>query len=155
MRRYRLKLLATVWLLSPLAVLVVLAVPPVLVLTGGLLSRSFVRSWRPVRKLIRAAGALADGDYTARVTPTGSSSMRRVVTSFNDMAERLESADEQRRRLLGDLSHELRTPLTVVRGELEAMLSCRQAWRNSVTAGSTRDTSGKTAKGRRSEDSRR
>ena len=104
------------------AVLVVLAVPPVLVLTGGLLSRSFVRSWRPVRKLIRAAGALADGDYTARVTPTGSSSMRRVVTSFNDMAERLESADEQRRRLLGDLSHELRTPLTVVRGEIEAML---------------------------------
>ena len=104
------------------AVLVVLAVPPVLVLTGGLLSRSFVRSWRPVRKLIRAAGALADGDYTARVAPTGSASMRRVVTSFNDMADRLESADEQRRRLLGDLSHELRTPLTVVRGEIEAML---------------------------------
>jgi two-component system sensor histidine kinase BaeS len=104
------------------AVLVVLAVPPVMVLTGGLLSRSFVRSWRPVRTLIAAAGALADGDYTVRVSPTGSRSMRRVVTSFNDMAERLETADEQRRRLLGDLSHELRTPLTVVRGEIEAML---------------------------------
>jgi two-component system sensor histidine kinase BaeS len=104
------------------AVLVVLAVPPVLALTGGLLSRSFFRSWRPVRTLIDAAGALADGDYTVRVAPTGSRAMRRVVASFNDMAERLESADEQRRRLLGDLSHELRTPLTVVRGEIEAML---------------------------------
>lgn len=104
------------------AAAVVLAVPPVLVVTGGLLSRSFVRSWRPVRTLIEAAGALADGDYSARVTPTGSRAMRRVVASFNDMAERLETADEQRRRLLADLSHELRTPLTVVRGELEAML---------------------------------
>lgn len=104
------------------AALVVLAIPPVLALTGGLLSRSFVRSWRPVRTLIGAAGSLADGDYTVRVAPTGSRAMRRVVASFNDMAERLEGADEQRRRLLGDLSHELRTPLTVVRGELEAML---------------------------------
>lgn len=104
------------------AAVVVLAVPPVLAVTGGLLSRSFVRSWRPVRTLMRAAGELADGDYTTRVAPTGSRSMRRVVASFNDMAERLETADEQRRRLLADLSHELRTPLTVVRGELEAML---------------------------------
>ncbi len=48
--------------------------------------------------------------------------MRPVVDSFNDMARRLETADEQRRRLLADLGHELRTPLTVIRGEIEAML---------------------------------
>ncbi|MBT8217672.1 MAG: HAMP domain-containing protein [Acidimicrobiia bacterium] len=102
--------------------LVVLAAPFAVMLVASVLGRSFVRSWRPVRRLIRAAGALADGDYTARVEPTGSRSMRSVVASFNDMATRLESADEQRRRLLADLSHELRTPLTVVRGEIEAML---------------------------------
>jgi two-component system sensor histidine kinase BaeS len=97
--------------------------PVILVVAGVVLvGRSFIRSWRPVRRLIRAAGALADGDYSARVTPSGSRSMRAVVSSFNDMARQLETADEQRRRLLADLGHELRTPLTVVRGEIEAML---------------------------------
>lgn len=84
--------------------------------------RSGVRTWRPVRNIIDAAGDLADGDYSVRVAPVGSASTRRVVRSFNDMAERLESADEQRRQLLADLGHELRTPLTVVRGEIEAMV---------------------------------
>jgi two-component system OmpR family sensor kinase/two-component system sensor histidine kinase BaeS len=75
-----------------------------------------------VRSLIDAAGRLADGDYSVRVSPTGSASSRQVVRSFNEMARRLESADEQRRQLLADLGHELRTPLTVVRGEIEAIV---------------------------------
>ena len=80
------------------------------------------RSVRPIRSIIETAGALADGDYRARAVADGAAWMRPVVGSFNDMARRLETSDEQRRRLLADLGHELRTPLTVVRGELEAML---------------------------------
>ncbi len=80
------------------------------------------RSWQPIRRLIAAAGRLADGDYTARVAPTNSRTIRPIVRSFNEMAEQLESAREQRRRLLADVGHELRTPLTVLRGELEAMI---------------------------------
>jgi two-component system sensor histidine kinase BaeS len=95
------------------------AIPLLLMVLAG---RSFVRTWRPVRRLITAAGELADGDYTTRVEPTGSGSMRAAMNSFNTMAGRLETADEQRRRLLADLGHEMRTPLTVVRGEIEAML---------------------------------
>ena len=86
-------------------------------------ARRFIRTWRPVRALIGAAGSLADGDYSVRVSPGGSTAVRMVVDSFNDMARRLETADEQRRRrLLADLGHELRTPLTVIRGEIEAIL---------------------------------
>ena len=103
-------------------VLLILAAPLVLLAAAGLTGRSFIRSWRPVRQLIQAAGSLADGDYSARVPSTGSRTMGPVVASFNDMAQRLETADEQRRRLLADLGHELRTPLTVIRGEIEAML---------------------------------
>ena len=103
-------------------VLTIVAAPFVLMLLAGLVGRSFIRSWRPVRRLMRAAGELADGDYSARVEPTGSGSMRAAIGSFNDMATRLETADEQRRRLLADLGHELRTPLTVIRGEIEAMV---------------------------------
>ncbi len=102
----------------PEVLLIVVATSLVLVLIGWL----FFRSWRPVQQLIRAAGRLADGDYAVRVEPAGSASMRSVTASFNDMAGELESAREQRRRLLADVGHELRTPLTVLRGELEAMV---------------------------------
>ena len=100
----------------------VVLVPIALVVLGALVVGRFFRTWQPVRELIDSAGELADGDYSVRVTPGGSPSVRRVIDSFNDMAGRLEDADEQRRQLLADLGHELRTPLTVVRGEVEAML---------------------------------
>lgn len=87
-----------------------------------LAARSGIRTWRPVRRMIDAAGSLADGDYGVRVRPTGSRGMRSVMWSFNEMAERLETSDEQRRQLLADVGHEIRTPLTVIRGEIEAML---------------------------------
>jgi two-component system sensor histidine kinase BaeS len=79
-------------------------------------------TWAPIRRLIGAAGRLADGDYDTRVDPTGPVLTRPVLASFNRMAARLQAADEQRRRLLADVGHELRTPLTVLRGDLEAMV---------------------------------
>ncbi len=102
---------------------VIIVLTPVLALVIiGLVARYFRRTWRPVRELIGAAGSLADGDYSVRVETEGSATVRPITRSFNDMAARLESADEARRKLLADLGHELRTPLTVVQGEIEAML---------------------------------
>lgn len=89
---------------------------------GALIGRGIRRTWLPVRDLIRAAGALADGDYSARAESPSSPAMRPVVTSFNEMATRVEHTDVLRRQLLADVGHELRTPLTVVRGEIEAMI---------------------------------
>ena len=106
---------------SPWVWLAIAALPLVLALSAAIFGRFAFRTLRPVRDLIRAAGSLADGDYSVRVNAT-SPAVHAVVTSFNQMARRLESADEQRRQLLADLGHELRTPLTVVRGEIEAML---------------------------------
>jgi two-component system sensor histidine kinase BaeS len=115
-------LLATVvFNVSPWVWLVIVAIPFVLVLTVAIFGRFAFRTLLPVRDLIRSAGSLADGDYSVRVE-TNAPTVRPVVDSFNRMAERLESADEQRRQLLGDLGHELRTPLTVIKGEIEAML---------------------------------
>lgn len=94
----------------------------VLVLGIMVAARAVRRTWGPVRSIIGAAGRLADGDYTARANVGSAASMKAVGDSFNSMAERLEEADEQRRRLLSDLSHELRTPLAVIRGEIEAVM---------------------------------
>lgn len=106
---------------SPWIWLVIAGIPVVLALTVAMFGRFAFRTLLPVRDLTRAAGSLADGDYSVRVEAK-SPAVRPVVTSFNRMAGRLESAEEQRRQLLGDLGHELRTPLTVIRGEIEAML---------------------------------
>lgn len=90
-------------------------------IVGVLLARFLFRNLRIVRDLISSTGRLADGDYSARVSTPTSPAVKPVTDSFNRMAERLELADELRRRLLADVGHELRTPLTIVRGELEAM----------------------------------
>lgn len=100
----------------------VITTPAVLLVLGVLLARWAYQTWGPIRELIGAAGSLADGDYSTRVPGEGSPALRRVGASFNEMAQRLEEAATQRRRLLADLGHELRTPLTVIRGEVEAML---------------------------------
>jgi signal transduction histidine kinase len=76
----------------------------------------------PLTELISAAGRVEGGDYSVRVRPRGSRELRLLGRSFNDMAQRLEHTEEQRRNLIADLSHELRTPVSVVQGNLEALM---------------------------------
>jgi signal transduction histidine kinase len=76
----------------------------------------------PVGEVIEAADRVARGDYTVRVKPRGTPELQSLVASFNQMTERLESNEEQRRRLLADVTHELRTPLSVIRGNAEGLL---------------------------------
>ena len=82
------------------------------------------RVGRPLSELVDAAGRIQAADYAVRVDedPRGGSDLRGLSRAFNSMAERLESEDATRRRLLADVSHELRTPLAVIQGNLEALL---------------------------------
>ncbi len=76
----------------------------------------------PLDDLHEAAGRVAEGDYSTRVAEKGPPEVRSLARAFNNMASRLNQADEQRRNLLADATHELRTPLTVIQGNLEGML---------------------------------
>jgi signal transduction histidine kinase len=76
----------------------------------------------PLGEVMEAADRLAAGDYTVRVEPRGPGEVRRLGEAFNEMADRLGSAEERRRALFADVAHELRTPLSVVRGSAEGML---------------------------------
>lgn len=87
-----------------------------------LVLRALGRLTLPVRDLVYAAGRVAAGDYSVRIRKRGPRQVRQLALSFNQMVERLQVHDEQRRRLLADISHELRTPLTVMQGNLEALL---------------------------------
>jgi two-component system sensor histidine kinase BaeS len=80
------------------------------------------RVFNPLDDMLEAAGRVADGDYSARVTEKGAREVRSLARAFNNMASRLHVTDEKRRNLLADVTHELRTPLTVIQGNLEGML---------------------------------
>jgi two-component system sensor histidine kinase BaeS len=76
----------------------------------------------PIGDAMEAADRVARGDYSARVTPRGAPELRSLIASFNEMAGRLETNEEQRHRLIADVAHELRTPLAVIRGNAEGVL---------------------------------
>ena len=100
---------------------VVIALVTVIALLA-LAARVFGRTIFSARQLVDATGRLAEGDYSARVAVDAPRSLAAVVSSFNRMADRLESEDARRRALLADLGHELRTPLTVLQGRVEALI---------------------------------
>lgn len=111
---------------GPVDTVVAVAGAFVLFLVGAAVISTAVRGIRrttsPLADLMEAADRVASGDYAPRVRPRGPRRVRRLVESFNAMAERLERAGSQRRQLLADVTHELRTPLSVIQGQLEGAL---------------------------------
>jgi signal transduction histidine kinase len=105
-----------------------------MVLFGFYLARSIAR---PVREAAEGASRFASGELSLRLEQGGPGEVGELTTSFNQMAERLESArselEEQNaqlresERLKSDLvntvSHELRTPLAGVLGFTKLLLT--------------------------------
>jgi len=84
---------------------------------------------RPLMALERTALAFAAGDHSVRAKPSGSREIQAVVTSFNTMADEVETVvrelkeeEVRKSRFVSDVSHELRTPLTAIRGTAETLL---------------------------------
>ena len=96
-----------------------LAAMGVALVIGGLLFHSITA---PLHKLTSATEAVAQGDLSARAPVRGQDEIAQLASSFNQMAESLDRAEEARRSQTADIAHELRTPLTVIQGTLEAML---------------------------------
>jgi two-component system OmpR family sensor kinase/two-component system sensor histidine kinase BaeS len=76
----------------------------------------------PIGEVMEAADRVAGGDYSTRVQVRGPGEVGRLANAFNQMTERLQVNETQRRALLADVAHELRTPLSVIRGNVEGML---------------------------------
>lgn len=75
-----------------------------------------------------AAEKLASGNLQTRVPVTGHDEVATLSTTFNQMAEQLQTADQKqraveslRRDLIAWVSHDLQTPLTSMRAILEAL----------------------------------
>lgn len=87
------------------------------------------RLTRPLTSLTLAAEQMGEGNYAQRVvTPKGKDELATLASSFNAMAEKIESdvtelhrQDQMRRDLVANIAHDLATPLTAIQGFSEAL----------------------------------
>jgi two-component system sensor histidine kinase BaeS len=77
-----------------------------------------VRLVRPLRALTEAARQPVENQ--TRVPVTTHDEIGYLATALNDLSERREQTEHQRKAMVSDVAHELRTPLTNIRSWLEA-----------------------------------
>lgn len=103
---------------------VVLGTIAVVAMIGATLLAFGLARWvsRPLAGLDSAARRLADGDLDSRaVVDSGPPELRRLATTFNTMAGRLEALVHGNRAVIADVSHQLRTPLAALRLRLDLL----------------------------------
>src|SRR5205807_5808989 len=103
---------------------VILGTIAVVAMIGAALLAFGLARWvsRPLAGLDAAAGRLADGDLAIRaVVDSGPPELRRLATTFNTMAGRLEALVHGNRAVIADVSHQLRTPLAALRLRLDLL----------------------------------
>ena len=88
------------------------------IVIGLILSR---RITAPMRKLMKATEQFSHGQFQQKIGSAGNDELGQLTKSFNNMAEKLELNEVQRRRLFADVAHELRTPLSVIQATIEGM----------------------------------
>ncbi len=79
------------------------------------------RLLRPLTRVAGAASELASGDFDTRLEPEPDPDLDRLVSSFNDMADSLQSRIEREARFASDVSHELRSPITALSAAVEVL----------------------------------
>lgn len=84
--------------------------------------RTFAGFVNPLARVMAAADAVAEGNFSVRVPEMGPGEFGKLAQSFNRMASELERTDQLRRSLTADVAHELRTPLHIIQGNLEGIL---------------------------------
>ncbi len=81
------------------------------------------KSLRPVDEITKAAREITAHNLDRRIPQRSvDDEISRLISTFNEMIERLRDSFDQIRQFSIDASHELRTPLTIMRGEVELAL---------------------------------
>ncbi len=84
------------------------------------------RLLQPLSRVAKAAEDIAAGGLDTRMPPETDPDLARLATSFNDMADAVQTRIEREARFASDVSHELRTPITALSAAVE-VLDARRA----------------------------
>nr|WP_249317009.1 HAMP domain-containing sensor histidine kinase [Bacillus sp. FJAT-50079] len=77
---------------------------------------------RPIKEVAQAAKQVQEGDYRIHLPQNSKEEeVYELVTSFKEMANRLEQLESLRTELLAGVTHELKTPVTSISGLLQAI----------------------------------
>jgi signal transduction histidine kinase len=79
------------------------------------------RLLRPLTRVASAAGEIAGGGLDARMQPENDPDLDRLASSFNDMADAVQTRIEREARFASDVSHELRSPITALTAAVEVL----------------------------------
>ena len=82
-------------------------------------TRSIVK---PIAAMTKAAETMSQGDFSVRTDATGFYEVENLARSFNIMASKLSTIEDNRREFVGNVSHELRSPITSIHGYVDGML---------------------------------
>jgi signal transduction histidine kinase len=95
------------------------------------------RALEPIKSIVETAEHINRADDLSRRIPFQGSEqdeIGKLVTTFNQTLERLETLFTSQQRFLADVSHELRTPLTVIKGNVDLMRRMKQFDEESLTS---------------------
>jgi len=77
--------------------------------------------YQPIKRVKKAAAAMAGGKYDQHVPVEGPPEVKELAESFNEMSDRVKTSQQTLRDFVADVSHELRTPLTSIKGFAQAI----------------------------------
>lgn len=76
---------------------------------------------RPMRQIVKAAAAYADGDFEIQIPVHRQDELGCISDTMNFMAMELSSLEEDQRKFVSNVSHDFRSPLTSIKGYAQAM----------------------------------
>lgn len=76
---------------------------------------------RPLRRVANAANNIATGGLDTRLEPENDPDLNQLATSFNEMADAVQTRIEREQRFASDVSHELRSPVTALAAAVEVL----------------------------------
>jgi signal transduction histidine kinase len=89
----------------------------IVTLTGWIFAK---RALRPISKVMNAVeGILPQNLHTRLDVPNQKDEIGRLITTFNNLLDRIETAFQMQKIFVANVSHELKNPLTKIRSQLE------------------------------------
>lgn len=77
----------------------------------------------PIKKVIGAIESMAEGNLKQRVEVIGNDEIASLSSAFNNMNDKINAMDKERRQFVADASHELKSPLASIKVLVQSLLT--------------------------------